>query len=82
MNIEKRMKTAGIVAGITAIVWSLPHFWFWFGFSLTYPGDFPTSLPQSDILWIVGGFAIVAAIYAIASSMIRPMVGWCSGNGS
>lgn len=65
MKIEERMRMAGMIAGISAVVFAIPHFWFWFGVSLAFPGDFPTSLPHSDILWIVGGFAILAAIYAI-----------------
>jgi hypothetical protein len=64
MKIEKRMKLAGIIAGVSAIVFAIPHFWFWFGVSLAYPGDFP-NLYRSDALLYVGGFAIIAAIYAI-----------------
>jgi hypothetical protein len=72
------MKTAGMIAGIAAIVFALPHFWFWFGIDLAFPGDFST-LSRGDILWIVGGFAIVAAIYAIAFthlSFVRRLPVW------
>ncbi len=64
---------AGIIACISAIVFAIPHFWFWFGISLAYPGDFPT-MPHDDILLVVGGLALLAAIYAILfthSSLLR-----------
>lgn len=70
MKIEKRMKMAGIVAGISSILFALPHFWFGLGIPLAYPGDFQT-LPSNNwdqliVYWGVGGLAILAAIYAIA----------------
>jgi hypothetical protein len=65
MNIEKRLKMTGIVACISAIVFAIPHFWLWFGVSFTFPGDFQ-NVSHADILWIVGGFAILVGIYAIA----------------
>jgi hypothetical protein len=65
MKIEERMKLAGIIACIAAVVFAIPHFWYYYGVTLTFPGDFPTSLPHSDALLFVGGFAILAAIYAL-----------------
>lgn len=58
------MRMAGIVAGISAIVFAVPHFWYWFGVSFSYPGDFENT-PRNAALLMVGGLAIVAAIYAI-----------------
>jgi hypothetical protein len=58
------MRVAGIIACISAMVFAIPHFWFWYGISFTFPGDFQT-LSKTNVLLIVGGFAILAAIYAI-----------------
>lgn len=66
MKTQKKMRTVGTIAGVSAIVFALPHFWYYYGVSLTYPGDFPPTLPHSDALLVVGGFALLAAIYAIA----------------
>jgi hypothetical protein len=66
VNAEERMKMAGIGASIFAIVWAIPHFWFYFGVSLAYPGDFPADMPYSGTLLMVGGFGLLAAIYAMA----------------
>ncbi len=60
------MKLAGMIACISAIVFAIPHFWFYYGVSLAFPGDFPPTMPHSEALLIVGGFALLAAIYAIA----------------
>lgn len=70
MRLEKKMKVAGMIACISAIVFALPHFWYYFGVSLTFPGDFPSTLPHSDVLLVVGGFALLAAIYAIAFTQL------------
>jgi len=64
MKIEERMRMAGIIASISAIVFAIPHFWFWYGVSLAFPGDFH-ELSKTNALLIVGGFAILAAIYAM-----------------
>lgn len=66
MNTERRMKMAGIVACISAIAFAIPHFWFYYGVSLAYPGDFLPTMPNSGALLIVGGLAFLAATYAIA----------------
>ncbi len=66
IKMEERMKVAGIGASIFAIVWAIPHFWFYFGVSLAYPGDFPADMPYSGTLLMVGGFGLLVAIYAIA----------------
>jgi hypothetical protein len=60
------MKAAGAIACICAVVFAIPHFWFYYGASLAYPGDFMTSLSGDGVLLFVGGFALVAAIYALA----------------
>jgi hypothetical protein len=65
MKIENRMKMAGIIACVSAILFALPHFWFGLGIPLAFPGDFQT-LSDNNVLWGVGGLAILAAIYAIA----------------
>lgn len=65
MDLEQRMKIAGIIACISAVVFATPHFWYYYGVSLTFPGDFPSDLPYSGILLVVGGFALLAAAYAI-----------------
>lgn len=64
MKIEERMRRAGIIASISAMVFSVPHFWFWFGISFAYPGDFQNT-SKTNALLLVGGLAILAAIYAI-----------------
>ncbi len=66
MEADNRMRLAGMIACISAILFAIPHFWFYYGVSLAYPGDFPATLPHSEILLIVGGFSLLAAIYAIA----------------
>lgn len=66
MDIEKRLKLAGLMACISAIVFAMPHFWYYYGVSLTFPGDFPSTLPHSEVLLVVGGLALLAAIYAVA----------------
>jgi hypothetical protein len=73
------MKVAGMIAGISAIVFAIPHFWYWFGISLTFPGDFPSTLPHSTVLLVVGGFAILAAIYVLMLvnlSFVRRLPEW------
>jgi len=64
MKIEERMRMAGIIASISAMVFALPHFWFWYGISFAYPGDFQ-NMPKTNVLLIVGGFAVLAAVYTI-----------------
>ncbi len=64
MKIEERMRMAGIAAGISAVVFAIPHFWFWFGMSLTFPGD-SQSFSKTSALLIVGGLAVLAAVYAM-----------------
>lgn len=64
MKIGERMRVAGIVASISAIVFAVPHFWFWCGISLAFPGDFQNT-SKTDALLMVGGFAVLAAVYAI-----------------
>jgi hypothetical protein len=63
---EERMKVAGVVACLSATAFAIPHFWFYCGVSLTYPGDLPQTTPDNGALLIVGGFALLAAAYAIA----------------
>jgi hypothetical protein len=66
-DIEKRMKLAGKIACIAAVVFALPHFWMGVGIPFGFPGD-PADLQNvSDpgVFWFVGGFALVAAVYAI-----------------
>ena len=58
------MRVAGIIAGVSAILFALPHFWFWYGISYAFPGDFQ-SIPKTNVLLVVGGFAILATIYAM-----------------
>lgn len=64
MKIERRMRMAGMAASISAMVFAIPHFWFWYGISLAFPGDFHT-MSKTNALLIVGGLAILAAVYAI-----------------
>lgn len=64
MNTERRMRMAGVVACVSAVVFALPHFWFWFGVSATYPDDFQDMSGSGELL-AVGGLAVLAAIYAI-----------------
>lgn len=67
MRDENRMKMAGKIACITAIVWALPHFWMGLGITFLFPGD-PEDLQNvadASIFWIVGGFALVVAVYAL-----------------
>jgi len=64
MMTEERMRMTGIIASISAIVFAIPHFWFWYGISLAFPGDFH-DLSKTNALLIVGGFAVLAAIYAM-----------------
>lgn len=66
MRAEKGMRLAGTIACISAVAFALPHFWYYYGVSLTFPGDFPSTLSHSAVLLVVGGFALLAAIYAIA----------------
>ncbi len=66
METEKKMRIAGMIAGVSAVVFALPHFWYYYGISFTFPGDFPSTLPHSDVLLVVGGLALLAAMYAIA----------------
>lgn len=70
MQMEKRLKLAGLIAGIAAIVWALPHFWFWSGISLAFPGEFPAG-PRGDIYWIVGGFGVLMGLYAIGLTHLK-----------
>lgn len=80
MKIEKRMRMAGLVSGVCAVVFAIPHFWFWFGVSLTYPGDFQGTAKNSALL-IVGGLAVLAAICAIVfthSPWVRRLPEWTS----
>lgn len=53
-----------MIASISAMIFAIPHFWFWFGISLTFPGDFQGT-SKTVALLMVGGFAVLAAIYAI-----------------
>lgn len=64
MKLEERIRTTGMIASVSAMVFALPHFWFWYGISLTFPGDF-RDLSRTSVLLYVGGFAVLAAIYAI-----------------
>lgn len=71
------MRRAGIVASISAVVFAIPHFWFWCGVSLAFPGDFQ-DMTGANVLLIVGGFAVLAAAYAIVfthSSWVRRLPG-------
>lgn len=80
MKIEERMRMAGLVSGVCAVVFAIPHFWFWFGVSLTYPGDFQGTAKNSALL-IVGGLAVLAAICAIVfthSRWVRRLPEWAS----
>ena len=64
MRTEERMKMAGIIASISAMVFAVPHFWFWCGISFAFPGDFQ-NMSKTNALLTVGGFAVLAAVYAI-----------------
>jgi len=80
MKIEERMRMAGIVSGICAVVFAIPHFWFWCGVSLAYPGDFQ-EMPKNSALLIVGGLAVLAAVCAVVfthSSWVRRLPGWAT----
>lgn len=73
MKTDKRMRMAGMIAGVSASVFAIPHFWLWFGVSLAFPGDFRDMSGDSALL-VVGGFAVLAAVYAIVlthSSWVR-----------
>lgn len=73
MKMADRMRMAGMIAGISAIVFAVPHFWFWCGVSIAYPGEFQ-DLSRDSALLIVGGFAVLAAAYAMVlthSSWVR-----------
>jgi hypothetical protein len=92
MKTEERMRKAGMVACISATVFAVPHFWFYCGVSLAYPGDFPATLPNSGALLLVGAIALLAAIYAIAFThlsfvrrlprLIVTLPAWFGGIGS
>lgn len=71
MKTEKRMKHAGIIAAVSAVVFAIPHFWFWCGVTLAFPGDYPLTLLHSDVLLFVGGFAALAAVYALAFTQLQ-----------
>jgi hypothetical protein len=78
MKMEERMKMAGIISGICAVTFAIPHFWFWFGVSLAYPGDFQ-EMPEGSVLLVVGGLAVLAAVSAVVfthSSWVRSLPGW------
>jgi hypothetical protein len=80
MKTEERMRMAGIISGVCAVVFAVPHFWFWCGVSLAYPGDFQ-EMSNDGALLIVGGLAVLAAICAIAfthSPWIRRLPGWAT----
>jgi len=64
VKMEQRMRTAGMIAAVSALFFAIPHFWFWLGISLAYPGDLQNT-PKTAALLAVGGFAVLAAIYAI-----------------
>jgi len=64
MKTEERMRLAGMVAGISALVFAVPHFWFWCGISFAFPGDFE-DLSRTNVLLIVGGLAVLAGVYAV-----------------
>ena len=64
MKMEERMRMAGIIAAVSAMFFAIPHFWFWLGISLAYPGDLQNT-PKNAASLAVGGFAVLAAIYAI-----------------
>jgi hypothetical protein len=75
MRKDDRMRLAGMIAGISAIVFAIPHFWFWCGISSAYPGDFQ-DMPRDSALLLVGGLAVLAAVYAIVfthSSWVRSL---------
>jgi len=72
------MRLAGMISGICAVVFAVPHFWFWCGVSLAYPGDFQ-EMSNNSALLIVGGLAVLAAVCAIVfthSPWIRRLPGW------
>lgn len=80
MKTEERMSMAGMICGICAVVFAVPHFWFWCGVSLAYPGDFQEMSSNSALL-IVGGLAVLAAVCAIVfthSPWIRRLPGWAT----
>jgi hypothetical protein len=64
VDVNGRMRMAGIIASISAVVFAIPHFWFWCGISLAFPGDFQ-NMSKTSALLIVGGFAVLAAVYSI-----------------
>lgn len=80
MRTEERMRMAGIISGTCAVVFAIPHFWFWCGVSFAYPGDFQ-EMPQNSAPLVVGGLAFLAAICAIVfthSPWVRRLPGWAS----
>jgi len=73
MMTADRMRMAGMIACISAVAFAVPHFWFWLGVPLSYPGDFQ-DLSGNSALLIVGGLAVLASAYAIVltqSSLAR-----------
>lgn len=80
MKTEERMRMAGIISGTCAVVFAIPHFWFWCGISFAYPGDFQ-EMPQNSAPLVVGGLAVLAAVCAIVftrSPWVRRLPGWAS----
>lgn len=79
---EKRMRLAGKIAFVSALLYALPHFWWGLGFPLAFPGDLKT-IPdnfwsQLIGLWGFGVLAILAAMYALVftSSWISRLPKW------
>ncbi|MEK4976932.1 MULTISPECIES: DUF3995 domain-containing protein [Bacillales] len=67
---ESRMKKAGVVACIAAVLYALPHYWWGLGFGFAFPGDFqetPDDFWSHAIgYWGMGTIAMLAAVFALA----------------
>lgn len=70
---RSRAKTAGYIAGMAALMYALPHFWWGLGIGLAFPGDFEEAPGEfwSVLIgyWGMGGFAVLGALFALAFAM-------------
>lgn len=70
---RSRARMAGYIAGMAALMYALPHFWWGLGIGLAFPGDFEGAPGEfwSVLIgyWGMGVLAVFGALFALAFAM-------------